>query len=587
MARRIATILSLKDKMSPGLEKVSKNTKQVAKNAEKAKLKLGNMAISAADKIGGLASKAVKAGTAIAGLVAGAAVKTGLSEAMDLEGYKAQIETATKDTKKAGEIMDWCMQMANKTPFEGGEVVEAASKFESMGMSAKKWVTYAGDMAGATNKSMDQATEALIDAQTGELERLKEFGIKKADIVKKANQMFANEEVVNNKGQITNQKKFNEALLALMDDKFTGGMEKKAKTLRGTFSTITGVIKNALAGIMGVKSNGEVSKGSPLDLLKQKAQALANQLVKMQSDGTFDKIAKKVSSGVKKIISVVQKLVNFVKKNISVITKVAKVIGIITGIVFAVGKITKAVRKVKTVINTVKTAITAVNMVVMANPIVLIIAVIIAAIAAISYAVYKNWDKIKPVIDKIKAVVGKVIGVIKSIFMGLVSKIKSGAMAIFNVIKEKIDNIKEKFTKFKEVVVGIFKKIGSGIKNGVKGAFKWITDKIDKIKGAFSKVKNFFTGGGDGDSKDDTGHNANGTRYWRGGKTEVGEHGPEIVELPSGSKVYPATASRNMGGNTTVKVNVTVQGNVIGNKEYSDALGNEVAQKIILALGNT
>ena len=52
MARRIATILSLKDKMSPGLEKVSKNTKQVAKNAEKAKLKLGNMAISAADKIG-------------------------------------------------------------------------------------------------------------------------------------------------------------------------------------------------------------------------------------------------------------------------------------------------------------------------------------------------------------------------------------------------------------------------------------------------------------------------------------------------------------------------------------------------------
>ena len=169
MARRIATILSLKDKMSPGLEKVSKNTKQVAKNAEKAKLKLGNMAISAADKIGGLASKAVKAGTAIAGLVAGAAVKTGLSEAMDLEGYKAQIETATKDTKKAGEIMDWCMQMANKTPFEGGEVVEAASKFESMGMSAKKWVTYAGDMAGATNKSLDQATEALIDAQTGEL----------------------------------------------------------------------------------------------------------------------------------------------------------------------------------------------------------------------------------------------------------------------------------------------------------------------------------------------------------------------------------------------------------------------------------
>lgn len=586
MARRIATILSLKDKMSPGLKKVSKKTKEVSKNAEKARIKLGNMAVSASDKIGKMGSKAVKAATAIASLAAGAAVKTGLSEAMDLEGYKAQIETATKDTQKAGEIMEWCMQMANKTPFEGGEVVEAASKFESMGMSAKKWVTYAGDMAGATNKSMDQATEALIDAQAGELERLKEFGIKKADIVKKANQMFANEEVVNNKGQITNQKKFNQALLALMDDKFKGGMEKKAKTLRGTFSTITGVIKNALAGIMGMKSNGEVSKGSPLDLMKEKAQALANQLVKMQSDGTFDKIAKRVSSGVKKTITVVQKLVNFVKKNISIITKVAKVVGVITGIVFAIGKITKAVRKVKTVINTVKTAITAVNMVVMANPIVLIIAAIIAAIAAISYAVYKNWDKIKPVIDKIRAVIGNVIEVIKSIFGTLVSKIKSGVTAIFNAVKSKIESTKAKFTALKDAVVGIFKKIGNGIKNAVKGAFKWITDKIDTIKEKFGQVKDFFTGENK-TSEDDTGHNANGTRYWKGGKTEVGEHGPEVVDLPSGSRVYPATASKNMGGNTTVKVNITVQGNIIGNKEYSDALGNEVARKIILALENT
>lgn len=587
MGRTIEAILKLKDKMSPGLDKVSKKIKDASKNAEKAKVKLGNMAVSASDKIGKMGSKALKAAAAIASLAAGAAIKTGLSEAMDLEGYKAQIETATKDTKKAGEIMEWCMQLANKTPFEGGEVVEAASKFESMGMSAKKWVTYAGDMAGATNKSMDQATEALIDAQTGELERLKEFGIKKADIVKKANQMFANEEVVNNKGQITNQKKFNQALLALMDDKFTGGMEKKAKTLRGTFSTITGVIKNALAGIMGVKSNGEVSKGSPLDLLKEKAQTLADQLVKMQSDGTFDKVAKKVSSGVKKTISVVQKLVNFVKKNISVITKVAKVVGIITGIVFAIGKITKAVRKVKAVISTVKMAITAVNTVVMANPIILIIAAIIAAIAAISYVVYKNWDKIKPVIDKIKAVVGKVIGTIKATFGALVAKIKSGVMAIFNAVKSKIDSTKEKFSALKTAVIGIFETIGSGIKTAVSGAFTWITDKIDSVKNAFGKVKSVFTAGGDGGSKDDTGHNANGTRYWKGGKTEVGEHGPEVVDLPSGSKIYPATSSKNMGGNTSVKVNVTIQGNVIGNKEYSDALGNDVAKKILLALGNT
>ena len=282
MARRIATILSLQDKMSPKLEKASKKTKDLSKEASKAKVKLGNMAVSASDKIGGLITKAGKAAGVIVGLAAGAAIKTGLSEAMDLEGYKAQIETATKDTKKAGEIMEWCMQLANKTPFEGGEVVEAASKFEAMGMSAKEWVTYAGDMAGATNKSLDQATEALIDAQAGELERLKEFGIKKADIAAKANEMFANEEVVNAKGQIVNQKKFNEALLQIMNEKFTGGMEKKAKTLKGVMSTITGITKNGLASIMGMKSDGTVAKGSPLDLMKEKAQALADKMVEMQ-----------------------------------------------------------------------------------------------------------------------------------------------------------------------------------------------------------------------------------------------------------------------------------------------------------------
>lgn len=34
------------------------------------------------------------------------------------------------------------------------------------------------------------------------------------------------------------------------------------------------------------------------------------------------------------------------------------------------------------------------------------------------------------------------------------------------------------------------------------------------------------------------GANANGTSFWRGGYTTVGEHGPELVNLPTGAKVY-------------------------------------------------
>lgn len=43
------------------------------------------------------------------------------------------------------------------------------------------------------------------------------------------------------------------------------------------------------------------------------------------------------------------------------------------------------------------------------------------------------------------------------------------------------------------------------------------------------------------------GRNADGTDYWPGGLTWVGERGPELVSLPQGSRVYSAEDSRNMG----------------------------------------
>lgn len=46
------------------------------------------------------------------------------------------------------------------------------------------------------------------------------------------------------------------------------------------------------------------------------------------------------------------------------------------------------------------------------------------------------------------------------------------------------------------------------------------------------------------------GRNADGTDYWRGGLTWVGERGPEIVELPQGSRIHSAEDSRSMGGDT-------------------------------------
>lgn len=53
-----------------------------------------------------------------------------------------------------------------------------------------------------------------------------------------------------------------------------------------------------------------------------------------------------------------------------------------------------------------------------------------------------------------------------------------------------------------------------------------------------------------------TGHNASGTKSWRGGATWVGENGPEIVELPPGTRVYNNKESTSIAGNTTYNINM-------------------------------
>ena len=110
------------------------------------------------------------AGVALGGL----ALKTGLSEAMDLEGFRLTLETVTKDIGKARELMQWGSDFANKTPFENKEIVEGITKLTSYGMTAKDVLPKVGDMASVMGKSLDQAVEAIADAQTGSLERMKE-----------------------------------------------------------------------------------------------------------------------------------------------------------------------------------------------------------------------------------------------------------------------------------------------------------------------------------------------------------------------------------------------------------------------------
>ena len=109
-------------------------------------------------------------------------------------------------------------------------------------------------------------------------------------------------------------------------------------------------------------------------------------------------------------------------------------------------------------------------------------------------------------------------------------------------------------------------------------AFRWASDRLNKTQGGIiAFVSNGYWLDG----------NAMGTPYWRGGLTRVNERGGEIMNLPSGTQIIPHDVSVKAAGGRGVTVNVTIQGNVIGNREYTEQVGEYVGRKVLAALGNT
>jgi hypothetical protein len=83
--------------------------------------------------------------------------------------------------------------------------------------------------------------------------------------------------------------------------------------------------------------------------------------------------------------------------------------------------------------------------------------------------------------------------------------------------------------------------------------------------------------------------NANGTNYWEGGRTIVGEYGPEIVDLPRGSSVNTnAQTQRELSGGSgaTILCPITIQGNVIGTQDFIDQVGDAISGRVSMAIAN-
>lgn len=252
----------------------------------------------------------------------------------------------------------------------------------------------------------------------------------------------------------------------------------------------------------------------------------------------------------------------------------------IGAIAAAAGPVLLIAGKVVSALGTIGTAFKGLTGVLAANPYVAIIA---ASIALVTLIVAK-WDRIKEVLraawekikevassiwngiknvlttvwEGIKTAIGTYVGLYKTAFKTAWEAIKTVAKTVWEAIKtvvvdplvfikDKIGDalswIKDRWHSIWSGIKDFFGDVWDGIKSLARGAMNFVIDRVNDMINALNVLVDAI----------DTAlgpfinmpavptipNLARGTQSFRGGLAVVGERGPELVDLPRGSSVFP------------------------------------------------
>ncbi len=154
----------------------------------------------------------------------------------EYEKFNAVLTNTFQSDKVGAGALNMLTDFAAETPFALNELTGSFVKLVNRGvLPTQQELKELGDLASSQGKGFDQLTEAMLDAQTGEFERLKEFGIKasKSGDMVKLSFKGVTKEVKNNSDAIT------EALLQYGQMKgVAGSMEAISQTLGGKISNL-------------------------------------------------------------------------------------------------------------------------------------------------------------------------------------------------------------------------------------------------------------------------------------------------------------------------------------------------------------
>lgn len=642
----INTVLTVRDNMSGGLVKAAQNAKKSGKAIDSSMISATRSVVAFKNKsVAALQDYAKKAGAAI---VAGTtAVATGLSAltlksalaADDLNTLAKQSGFSTADIQKwqyASDLIDVSID----------DIVKSAAKMKKNMISTSSTTVDAWNQLGIkvkdSNGQLRNSTTVFYETLTAlsKVQNETERDTLAMTLFGKSADSLAG--IVDDGGAALQELagKAEKAGVILSQDTLdsANALNDKVDTLKATVKGFAGKVGSELAGraskaldVVGSHFS-KAFNAKPMDWLNGKLDTLMAKLDSWIAGGGLEQLANLlvngIQTGAQKAGEMLQKagdalkwckdhsdtLVN-VLKGLAAAWAIKKVLDFNNGLADCVGNIGGIIKTVLTMTGvlggqaaatgTATVAQTGLNAAMTANPIGAVI-LAIEALIAVGVLLYKNWDTIKAgaqsLWNKFKTVSIK----IGTAFSGAFDKVKNAAKTALEWVGAKLSWLNDKIES-----IPILGSLYKGAKGVLGDAIEWVDNattgnRSGTSTGTTQTTTNSKTTTTAGPVKTTTSTTttvpkptpsnllslpglgkATGTPYWRGGLTRVNERGGEIMNLPSGTQIIPHDVSVKAAGGRSVTVNVNIQGNVIGNREYTEQVGEYVGRKVLAALGNT
>jgi len=265
--------------LQKGLKKVQQGQKELANQSTKTQKTMQNNIKGTTKSVQGL-------GAAFVAVFSIAAVTRLTKSVIAVRGEFATFQAVLTNTlgsaQAAQREFDKIQKFAAETPFSVRGLTEAFVRLVNQGFKpTTAQLRKLGDLASSTGKDFIQLTEAILDAQTGEFERLKEFGIKSKKEGDKVTFTF--------KEQATQvaytSKAIQEYILSLGDmEGVSGAMAAISETLNGRISNLADSWEGLL-NVLGGRTEGVFFK--VIDLVKNLVDGIKsfNELAEPETAG--------------------------------------------------------------------------------------------------------------------------------------------------------------------------------------------------------------------------------------------------------------------------------------------------------------